>query len=94
MKQLLLYAANLDSPRGPGACINCLRQIDGATQQWALEHKISDTNTSVTWDDIKPYLLHNERPWCPKGGLYLLGTVGQVPRCSVKRHALPPLVTN
>jgi len=37
------------------ACINNLRQIDGAKQQWALENKKSSTDTpSAT--DLTPYL--------------------------------------
>jgi hypothetical protein len=94
VKQLILYAANLDCPSGPGSCLNCLRQIDGAKQQWALEHKISDANAPVKWQDVTPYLLHNKRPWCPKGGVYILGNLSQLPKCSVKGHALPPLVSN
>ena len=37
------------------ACINNLRQIDGAKQQWALENKVSAT-ASPTSSDIQPYL--------------------------------------
>jgi prepilin-type N-terminal cleavage/methylation domain-containing protein len=37
------------------ACINNLRQIDGAKQQWALE-KGQSGSASATSSDIKPYL--------------------------------------
>lgn len=37
------------------ACINNLRQIDGAIQQWALEQKQGDTSP-VVYIDITPYL--------------------------------------
>src|SRR6188508_2435761 len=37
------------------ACINNLRQIDGAVQQWALENKKVSTDT-VTAADITPFL--------------------------------------
>ena len=37
------------------ACINNLRQIDGAKQQWALESKASGT-TAPTEANIGPYL--------------------------------------
>ena len=33
------------------ACINNLRQIDAAKQQWGLEHHASATNTP-SWDDL------------------------------------------
>jgi prepilin-type N-terminal cleavage/methylation domain-containing protein len=37
------------------ACINNLRQIDGAKQQWALEYKAQGT-ASPQQSDIQPYL--------------------------------------
>jgi len=37
------------------ACINNLRQLDGAKQQWALENGKVATDTPVT-TDIQPYL--------------------------------------
>ena len=37
------------------ACINNLRQIDGAKQQWALENKAA-TNASPVATDIQPYM--------------------------------------
>src|SRR5438552_11815344 len=37
------------------ACINNLRQIDGAIQQWALENK-KDASASPVFTDISSYL--------------------------------------
>ena len=37
------------------ACINNLRQMDGAVQQWALETKAAAT-AAVVLTDIKPYI--------------------------------------
>jgi prepilin-type N-terminal cleavage/methylation domain-containing protein len=49
------------------ACINNLRQIDGAKQQWALEHQaIGAALPGVT--DIQPYLGRGSggtQPTCP-----------------------------
>jgi prepilin-type N-terminal cleavage/methylation domain-containing protein len=47
------------------ACINNLRQIDGAVQQWALETKQAAT-AAVALTDIQPYL--KSPPSCPAGG--------------------------
>src|SRR5881397_940517 len=47
------------------ACINNLRQIDGATQQWALETKQAP-DAPVTYANISSYL-HNSVT-CPSGG--------------------------
>jgi ABC-type transport system involved in cytochrome bd biosynthesis fused ATPase/permease subunit len=67
------------------ACINNLRQIDAAKQQWALE-KGKQTADVPTWDDIKPYLYRI--PHCPAGGTYTINAVGQQPQCSVPEHVL------
>ena len=69
------------------ACVNHLRQIDGGKQQWALENNRTN-NDGVSWDDIRPYLKNSLV--CPQGGTYILGRVGETPRCSVGgTHALP-----
>src|SRR4051794_37653321 len=72
------------APRGAsasGACINGLRQIDGAREQWILEHHKA-TNAVPTWEDLYPYLIKNTR--CPQGGTYTLGRDG--PHCSIPAH--------
>ena len=49
------------------ACINNLRQIDGAIQQWALESKAKVTDP-VTGPNIQPYLGRGSSgslPFCP-----------------------------
>lgn len=47
------------------ACINNLRQIDGAIQQYALENKKAPTDP-VTETDVTPYLKNLVA--CPAGG--------------------------
>src|SRR6188508_1356525 len=52
------------------ACINNLRQIDGAKEQWALEQKKSaGTNTSSATAAINEYI-KGGTPKCPAGGAY------------------------
>src|SRR6516162_8440784 len=70
-------------------CINHLRQIDGAIQQYALEYKLSE-NDSVTAEQIMPYLKNPDAVLrCPSGGTYTFGAVTNVPLCSVPGHAIP-----
>jgi hypothetical protein len=88
--QLFRYAAYLDAPPSLDACINKLRHIDGAKQQWALETK-PPTDATPTWDDIRPYLGRGSNsflPQCPKGGIYTIGSLTNYPKCSVKGHTL------
>src|SRR5205823_14942467 len=69
------------------ACINNLRQIDGAKQQWALANgklSVSPVNPA----DILPYLRGNVMPPCPAGGIYTINMVGLPPTCSVPGHVL------
>jgi len=47
------------------ACINNLRQIDGAIQQWALESR-SLPSAVVTHTNVFPYL--KNQPACPSAG--------------------------
>lgn len=76
------------------ACINNLRQIDGAIQQWALEAK-KDTNATVGEADVTPYLKNSIT--CPAGGTsfadsYTVTTVAAQPVCQrvPATHKLPP----
>ncbi|HSY10486.1 MAG TPA: hypothetical protein VK840_06180 [Candidatus Dormibacteraeota bacterium] len=70
------------------ACINNLRQIDAAKQQWALENK-KTADAIPTVQDLLPYFKDGIFPVCPSGGTYTIGIVGEVPTCSVPGHALP-----
>ena len=73
------------------ACINNLRQIDGAAQTWALENKKSPTDP-YTLSLIKPYIKLDSGgnlPACPANGTYSPGaTVSNAPTCSVSGHTL------
>ena len=70
-------------------CINTLRQIDGAKQQWALE-KNKAVDAVPTVKDLLPYLKGGVFPVCPDGGTYFINSVEAVPTCTVAGHALAP----
>jgi len=70
------------------ACINNLRQIDAAKQQWALENNKNDVAVP-TAVDLAPYLKGGVFPVCPSGGTYTINAVGLPPTCSVPGHVLP-----
>ena len=58
------------------ACINNMRQIDSAIQQWALERGKKDDDTIVS-ASIAEYIKGQKMPECPGGGDYnLAATVG------------------
>jgi hypothetical protein len=70
------------------ACINNLRQIDGAKNEWALENgkKPGDVPTD---QDLKPYFKKGAFPICPAGGIYTIGAISNSPTCSISGHKLP-----
>jgi prepilin-type N-terminal cleavage/methylation domain-containing protein len=67
------------------ACINNLRQFDGAAQQWALETKQQPTAT-VNLPSIQPYikLQSGSLPLCPANGSYSQSwAITNSPTCSL-----------
>jgi uncharacterized protein (DUF3084 family) len=70
-----------------GACINNLRLIDGAKNQWALEHQKGPDAVPLP-QEIAPYLPNGQIPQCPAGGRYTLNAVNQAPTCSIAGHSL------
>jgi competence protein ComGC len=71
-------------------CINNLRLIDGAKQQWALENNKTENDTP-TEQDLDKYLpkgvtfssLH-----CPVNGTYTINKASEPPTCSIPNHTL------
>jgi hypothetical protein len=80
-------AQALAAQQQANACLNNLRQIDGAMQQWALENK-KDANAVPTAKELAAYLKDRVVPRCPAGGTYTLNPVGSVPTCTIPGHAL------
>jgi len=73
------------------ACINNLRLLDAAKQQWALENRKGAAETP-TMEDLRPYVgrgPNGDLPTCPDGGVYTLGTVAEKPVCTIAGHVLP-----
>lgn len=70
-----------NTPAG-NSCINNLRQLDGAKEQWMYEnHKA--TNDVPTMKEILPYIYIKGGLKCPHGGVYSLGRAGEPSRCSI-----------
>ncbi len=71
------------------ACINNLRMIDRAKQQWALEnHKSGDD--VPTAEDLNRYIEGGYAHLrCPKGGEYTIGKDNEAPTCSMPGHEIP-----
>jgi prepilin-type N-terminal cleavage/methylation domain-containing protein len=77
------------------ACINNLRQIDGAINEWALESGQSTTATIGGVATISAYIKLNSAssvPGCPARGTYTTATVGDIPqvKCSLSTLTATP----
>ena len=68
-------------------CINNLRLIDDAKQQWAADND-KPNSAGSTMKDLLPYFKDSAFPVCPSGGTYSINRVDEVPTCSIPGHAL------
>ena len=64
-------------------CINQLKQIDEAKQQWAIDNRKSRADIPAKSDLYGPSLYFKVEPICVNGGVYTLGAVGEKPTCSL-----------
>jgi hypothetical protein len=74
------------------ACINNLRQIDAAANQFALENHLTNGDRINFPSDLTPYIKLNREgkiPPCPAGGIYHIGRVGKPPTCSLGTTVTP-----
>jgi len=77
------------------ACINNLRQIDAAINEWALENGQSNGNSIGGVATISAYIKlnsNNSVPGCPATGTYTTYNVGSNPQvsCSLSTLATTP----
>jgi len=87
---IALYSNYKSYTTGPAnTCINNLRQIDAAAQQFALDKSKTNGEAINYPSDLTPYFAHGKMPSCPKGGLYTIKKVGDVPTCSLGTTVTP-----
>jgi prepilin-type N-terminal cleavage/methylation domain-containing protein len=75
------------------ACINNMRQLNSAVQQWAMEtgQAPGAPAPSVT-TDLTPYIQLNSNsaiPSCPAGGTYVINNISVVPQVYCTLSSLP-----
>jgi prepilin-type N-terminal cleavage/methylation domain-containing protein len=74
------------------ACINNLRKIDDAAQEFAMENAKKTGDTITYPGDLSPYIklnAHNSIPGCPAGGTYNVPNVGTSPTCNLSTSITP-----
>ncbi len=70
------------------ACINNLRQIEGAKATWALENKKVGSDSPGDADLFGATVYIREKPACPANGAYTLNAVDTKAVCSIAGHTL------
>lgn len=80
------------------ACVDNLRHIDAAKQQWALDYGPTlSSNAILTWGDLAPFLASSQvfqgygargfsLPKYPPEATYIIGNLAVSPRCSYAGH--------
>ncbi len=73
-------------------CLNNLRQIDAAKQQWAMDSNAADTD-APNWNDLvntsspgTSYM--RTTPFCRENGSYVIGNLIAIPSCNISGHSL------
>ena len=85
---------NMPGPRfnTANACINNLKQIDSAANEFALEQHKTNGEIVNFPNDLTPYIKLNREgkiSSCPEGGIYHLSKVGETPTCSLGTTVTP-----
>ncbi len=80
-------------PRTPvgqmNLCVNQLRQIDSAKEQWAMATMKAD-GAMPDLAGVNEYIKGNRTPVCPAGGTYNYLPIGQDPVCSAHGSMMKP----
>lgn len=94
---LVVLSSDVTSTRGrtrrispKNQCINNLKLIDMAVQQWKIASNVGDDSTySLAARNILHFAKDQTLPVCPSGGQYSPGTnVSDSPKCSIPGHTL------
>ena len=75
-----------------GGCINIMRQIDAAANQFALDKGLKTGDPIHFPNDLTPYIKMTSTgiiPSCPAGGIYRISKVGATVSCSLGSTVTP-----
>lgn len=67
-------------------CIDNLRLMSGAKDQWAVEN-YANNGEPCEEDDVTPYFKRGF-PSCPGGGTYAVNVIGMDPTCNLSGHTI------
>jgi prepilin-type N-terminal cleavage/methylation domain-containing protein len=75
-------------------CMNNLKQIDGAMEQWALDNQVGEGTVPSLFQQDEIYCYVDDgMPGCPLSGEYTIRSMGSKPQVTCSKedegHALP-----
>jgi hypothetical protein len=79
----------IEEPARRTACINNLRMITSAKQQWSMVYR-KRSGDIVDVKGLCDYIKGGTLPVCPSGGTYKVNPIDQEPECTVDEHTLMP----
>ncbi len=84
-QQVGSFEVTTGKPKGTAAdasaCRDNLRRIDTAKR--VIQDRRGVTVKEITWDEVLRQMRLQAPPKCPCGGTYTLGTMQELPRCSI-----------
>jgi hypothetical protein len=70
------------------SCIVHLKSLEGAKATWALEYKKTMADAPAWADLFGPTRYTRDKPVCPQGGSYTLGSIAEPATCTFPGHTL------
>ena len=65
------------------ACQRTMVEIMGAKERWAMDNNRGATDTPDMTDLVMPGVYLKSTPDCPSGGDYVIGSMSDIPTCSI-----------
>ena len=76
------------------ACVSNLKQIQSASEQWAMDKKQAGSATPADTDLFGTGLYVTIKPTCPAGGTYTIGSVDTDPTCNYSNTTYPHAISS
>ena len=65
------------------ACQSNMKNLIGAKERWAMDNRRGATDTPSMSDVAVPGVYIRSVPQCPAGGTYTVGSLDELPTCSI-----------
>ena len=77
---------NMKVKANKNICIANLKEIDQAKSIWSIDNTVLP-GEPVRMDELVPDYIKKD-PVCPAGGFYTVGTLEEIPTCTIEEHVL------